>query len=272
MKQDNPFYQELTKITPPDEGILLEIQNHLDQLTKPPGSLGELEGLCLWLGRAQQTALPQARKKRVLLFAGDHGVTASGVSPYPSEVTGQMIANMLAGGAACSVLAKAVGAELQLVDVGVKTPLAPHPQLIQAKVAPGTANLALEPAMTQMQCVQALSLGWDLARKAKEEGVDLLGTGEMGIGNSTPAAALYCALLGLEADRVAGRGTGLNDGGLERKIMVIEQALQLHLPECDRPFETLRRLGGLEIAALTGCLLGAAANGLPVIVDGFRMI
>ncbi len=253
----------------PSSSSRTAVSNKLNQLTKPPGSLGQLEELVLWLGACQGTDQPQAKKKRILVAAGDHGVTQEGVSPYPSSVTGQMVENMLAGGAAISVLAKQAQAELILIDAGVADDLSPHPNLLIKKTKKGTANLAQGPAMSSTDCLAALQEGLALAATSKQEGVDILAIGEMGIGNSTPAAALYCSLLGLAPSEIAGRGTGLDDAGVLRKQQVIAKALALHQAQLRQPLDHLQRLGGFEIALLTGICLGAAKEGIPLVVDGF---
>ncbi len=259
--------QELTHSITAPAGPVGLVQGKLDQLTKPPGSLGELENLVLWLGNTQNTDSPKADKKQIYVFAGDHGITAEGVSPYPSEVTAQMVGNMLGGGAAISVLAKSVGADLTLVDLGVLSDLEPHGQLLIEKVKKGTANFAKEPAMTGVEALKAITVGFKVAAKAKTEGADLLGIGEMGIGNTTPATAIYANLLGLEPSEIAGAGTGLDAKGISHKAEVIAAALQLHQPKS--AFDCLAKVGGLEIAGLTGLCLGAAKEKIPLLVDGF---
>ncbi|MDX2469537.1 MAG: nicotinate-nucleotide--dimethylbenzimidazole phosphoribosyltransferase [SAR324 cluster bacterium] len=259
--------QELTKSITVPTGPIAQVQGNLDQLTKPPGSLGELENLVLWLGKCQNTETPKADKKQIYVFAGDHGVTAEGVSPYPSEVTAQMVGNMLSGGAAISVLAKSVGADLTLVDLGVLSDLEPHEQLLMEKVKKGTANFSKEPAMTDRETLQAIQVGFKVAKKAKSEGADLLGIGEMGIGNTTAATAIYANLLGLNPVDIAGAGTGLDAKGITHKAEIVISALELHRPTT--AFDCLAKVGGLEIAGLTGLCLGAAKEQIPLLVDGF---
>ena len=260
---------QISGITPPSLELRPQIQQKLDFLTKPPGSLGQLEEMILWLGSCQNQVKPTARNKRIYVCAGDHGVTAEGVSPFPSSVTGQMVANMLAGGAAISVLSRQVQADLWLVDAGVDGDLEPHPRLIQAKIKKGSANLAQGPALSETEGIEALFLGMELAAQAKADGVELLGTGEMGIGNTTPATAIFCSLFDLDPMEITGAGTGLDPEGIAHKARVIQQALDLHLGEIKEPWDHLFRLGGLEIAALAGLCLGAAREQIPLIVDGF---
>jgi nicotinate-nucleotide--dimethylbenzimidazole phosphoribosyltransferase len=241
-----------------------QLQTLLDQKTKPPGSLGALETLALRLGMIQDTTQPHAQPAQLLLFAGDHGVHAQGVSPYPQAVTAQMVANILAGGAASSVLAKQYDMPLTVIDVGVAAPLATHPQLVHAKVRAGTRDLSREAAMTHEELQAALQAGRAAVRASNAA---VLLVGEMGIANTTPASAITCALLGLDAATVAGPGTGLNAQGIAHKAQVIACALQLH---ADRtPLEVLRCLGGLEIAAMTGAYLEGAARGCVLLMDGF---
>ena len=253
------------------------LRQRLDSLTKPPGSLGRLEEVALRLGLLQGTLAPRIESLRICVFAGTHGIAAEGVSAYPAGVTGQMVQNFLQGGAAICVLARSLRASLHIVDVGVDfavpaTPPSPRPNFFQCSVNPkGTRNFLHEPAMSAGECSLALEAGREQARLAARDGVDVLAVGEMGIGNSTSAAALCAALLPAPPESVAGRGTGLDEAALARKVGVIQRALELHaarLREAD-PLIWLAALGGFEIAALTGCLLEAARLRLPVLVDGF---
>ena len=223
------------------------IRARLDSLTKPPGSLGRLEDLVVQLGLIQQTESPQIARKAMIVFCADHGVVEEGVSPYPSEVTRQMVANYRSGGAAINVLCRHGGIEPVIVDMGVGSP---------------TRNFAREPAMTRAEAEQALETGFAYAAKA-----DILGAGEMGIGNTTSAAALFSAFSGFDPTETAGRGTGLDDAGVAKKAAVIRRALALH--KTTDPIDTLAALGGFEIAALTGLILGAASRRHLVMLDGF---
>jgi nicotinate-nucleotide--dimethylbenzimidazole phosphoribosyltransferase len=259
----------LDAITPVDRSLEREIRAHLDNLTKPPGSLGFLEDLaasyCLMTG----TTTPRLGKKRIVTFAGDHGVAAEGVSAFPSEVTPQMVHNMLGGGAAINVLAKHVGADLQVVDIGVADPLEGASGLVRKKVKAGTDNMSTGPAMSEEEAVQAIQVGLDLANGAADDGVALLGTGEMGIANTTPSSALYAALIPCSVIEVTGRGTGIDDARLKNKIKVIERSLAVNKHLLQNPLTTLAAVGGLEIASICGLILAAAGRKLPVVVDGF---
>ena len=223
------------------------IRARLDSLTKPPGSLGRLEDLVVQLGLIQQTDSPKIASKKMIVFCADHGVVEEGVTPYPSEVTRQMVANFRAGGAAINVLCRHANIEPVIVDMGVG-----HP----------TRNFTREPAMTRAETEQAIATGFTQAAHA-----EVLGAGEMGIGNTTSAAALFSAFSGLDPSETAGRGTGLETPGLQRKIEVIRRALSLH--QHNDPIDTLAALGGFEIAALTGLILGAASRRHLVMLDGF---
>jgi nicotinate-nucleotide--dimethylbenzimidazole phosphoribosyltransferase len=201
--------------------------------------------------------------------AGDHGVAEEGVSAYPKAVTPQMVRNMLAGGAAVNVLARHVGAEVRVVDIGVDDPLDNASGLIRKKIRPGTGNIAQGPAMTPEEALHAMLTGAELAREAFKEGITLLGAGDMGIANTTPSSALFAALLPCEVEAITGRGTGIDDATLERKIQVIKKALVVNRNSLSDPFNALATVGGFEIAGITGLILGAAACRIPVVVDGF---
>ncbi len=261
--------QTIQAITPADSSLRPAIQAHLDDLTKPQGSLGRLEEIAMRYCLATGSANPRLGKLRVCCFAGDHGVAAEGVSAFPREVTPQMVLNMLAGGAAINVFARHAGAELRVVDMGVDYDFGGAPGLVDRKVGRGTANLAAGPAMTRAQAVQALEAGIGLAEEAFREGVSLLGTGEMGIANTTPATALFAAFLGLSPAEITGRGTGVDDRGLQHKTAVIERGLKVNRSALGDPLATLAALGGFEIAGIAGLVLGGAARRVPVVVDGF---
>jgi nicotinate-nucleotide--dimethylbenzimidazole phosphoribosyltransferase len=259
----------LQRVQPLNPDWLAKAQKHLDQLTKPRGSLGRLEELAAWYVTVREEILPTISKKMVVIFAGDHGVVAEGVSAYPQEVTFQMVANFVQGGAGINVLARHVGAEVQVVDIGVNHDFSGMSGLIARKVAPGTHNLAREAAMSREEAVAAIVCGIELAQENIAAGVDVLATGEMGIGNTTPAAAIAAAFTGKSAAEVTGRGTGVDDAGYRSKVEVIDRALALHQPDPKDPLGVLAKLGGLEIAGLAGLILGAAAARRPVMVDGF---
>ena len=251
-----------------DRAAAAAVEHH-DRLTKPRRSLGDLETLgarlCAIFG---QCPPPIPEPVTVAVFAGDHGVVAEGVTPWPQDVTAQMVANFCAGGAAINVLAGHVGAEVVIVDVGVATPIPEGGRgLVHRNVRLGTRNLAVEPAMTPDEANSALDVGVEVAFDAVQRGARLLVTGDMGIGNTTSAAALIAAGTGRRAGEVTGRGTGIDDLMFERKTQVIEQALD-RLSKTAGPLDVLCQVGGLEIAALTGFIAGAAASGVPVVLDG----
>lgn len=245
-----------------------------DSLTKPPRALAYLEELSVRLSAIQQSLHPELGKGAVIVCAADHGVTAEGVSVYPPEVTGQMVKNFLRGGAAINQIARAAEAEVWVLDVGVRAEFEDHPALIRAKVRPGTGNIALEAAMTPAQAEAAIEAGMEAARQAIREGATLLAAGDMGIGNTTAAAALTAAFLGLPAEAVTGRGTGVDEEGYRHKVGVVGRALRRaegklgDLTQAD-PLALLAELGGLEIAAIAGVFLAGAEAGLPLVSDGF---
>lgn len=239
------------------------------QLTKPPGSLGELEDIAIRLAGMQGTQTPALERVRIAVFAADHGIAAEGVSAFPQEVTGQMILNFARGGAAISVLARNLGAALEVVDVGSVWDGEALPGVVVQKAARGTANFRRQPAMDGKQLAAALQAGRDAVERARKEGAQLFIGGEMGIANTTAATALACALLNRSAGEIAGPGTGLDAAGVARKASIIDQALALHRPAMNSPLEALRHVGGFEIAALAGAYIACAQAGLPVLVDGF---
>lgn len=239
------------------------------QLTKPAGSLGRLESLSIQLAGIAAKPRPTLTNKVITVMAGDHGVTAAGVSAFPAEVTPQMVMNFLHGGAAINVLARNAGARVVVVDMGVASDLAPHPNLVDCKVAYGTANMLEQPAMTVAQAEQALTAGAALALAEVEKGMDILLLGDMGIGNTTPSAAIACAILGASPDVIVGRGTGVDNAGLARKRAAVRMALGLHRPNSADGLDLLAKVGGFEIAGLAGAILGAASKRVPIILDGF---
>ena len=265
----------LAAIGPLDEAAMAETRRRLDGLTKPPGSLGHLEELAVWL--AGVTGRPDAHVDRpaIVVAAADHGVTAQGVSAYPSDVTAQMVANFVGGGAAINVLARTVGASVTVVDVGVRSSGRPPlhgtsaATLIDARVRDGTADMTVGPAMSRSDAVAAIDAGRAAADRAIAVGADVIGLGEMGIGNTTAASALTAVLTGASVGDVTGRGTGIDDDAWGRKVAVIESALVINRPDPDDPIGVLSTVGGLEIAALVGVMLEAAAARVPVVLDGF---
>jgi nicotinate-nucleotide--dimethylbenzimidazole phosphoribosyltransferase len=239
------------------------------RLIKPAGSLGRLEELGVRLAAMTGRCPPPVpARPAVLVAAGDHGVVAQGVTPWPQAITGAMVGAMAAGLAAVNAIAGAIGAEVRLLDVGVAHPPAPHPALVEANVRRGTADLAAAPAMSRQEAVSALLAGADAAGALLDAGADLLVTGDMGIGNTTPAACLVAAFTGLQARAVTGRGTGIDDATFELKVGVVERALVLHAPGPADPLGALAAVGGLEHAALAGLLLAGASRRVPVLLDG----
>jgi nicotinate-nucleotide--dimethylbenzimidazole phosphoribosyltransferase len=239
----------------------------LNSLTKPLGSLGRLEEIAARLVAIREEERPRCTKKVIVTLAADHGVTEEGVSAYPKTVTSQMVLNFLAGGAAINVLSRHCGIDVVVVDIGVDGDMGEVANLVHAKVRRGTRNIAREPAMNEAELHSALGIGIELAALAQKQGHTLIGTGEMGIGNTTAASAITSVLTGRPVAQVTGRGTGLDDHGLERKIAVIERALEVNRPS--EPLDLLRKVGGLEIAGLTGLIVGAASRRTPVVIDGF---
>lgn len=259
------------EITPPDKSWRTRARAHLDTLTKPRGSLGFLEDLAAQIVAIRRGPPTLPLHKAVFVFAADHGVAAAGVSAYPSAVTQQMVLNFVGGGAAVNVLARLHRVDLHIVDMGVDAVFDGEPGLLDRKIARSSADMLHGPAMSDPQLTQALKAGADLAEEAAEQGVTLLAVGEMGIGNTTAASAITCALTGTRPAEVTGRGTGIDDRTYQRKVAVVEAALRKHFAPgiTASPLEILRCVGGFEIAAMTGMVLGAARQRIPVIADGF---
>jgi nicotinate-nucleotide--dimethylbenzimidazole phosphoribosyltransferase len=259
----------LVRIQSPDRQLLIQAQSRLDRLTKPLGSLGRLEELAAQYVMISGELKPNVPRGTVFTFAADHGVTMEGVSAYPREVTAQMVLNFLRGGAGINVLARHTGVDVRVVDIGVAHDFGIVPELIQKKVMPGTKNVLSEPAMSRKQAEQAVLVGAELAAQAVQEGIGLIGTGDMGIGNTTPSAAVTAVITGRPVAEVTGRGTGIDDAGHARKVSVIQRALDLHRPNRTDALDVLAKVGGLEIGGLAGLILGAAAARVPVVLDGF---
>jgi nicotinate-nucleotide--dimethylbenzimidazole phosphoribosyltransferase len=254
----------LPKIQRPQRDILPLLQKHLDNLTKPPGSLGRLEELARNFGLMRGSTQLVAQKKAIFTFAADHGVSRAGVSAYPREVTAQMVFNFLSGGAAINVLCRHYGIQNVVIDVGVDYEFPELPGLINRKIARGTENFHETAAMSHDQAVRAIESGMDLA-----EGYDLIGTGEMGIGNTTSSAAILAVFAGIPVEEVAGRGTGIDDERLRHKTQILREALGRHNPDSRSPLDVLAKIGGFEIGAIAGLILGAASRRIPVVIDGF---
>lgn len=244
-------------------------RERLREQTRPEGSLGELERYLERFVAIQRKGQPSAAKKRIYLFAADHGVEAEDVSLYPREVTTAMVYNFLSGGATINAFAEAAGVELRIVDMGVDHDFGENPALLSKKIRRGTSNIRRGPAMNASEVTQALETGWQMALQAKEDGVDVLGVGEMGIGNTTAASAVIAALTQSLPQGITGRGTGIDEAMLQRKIKVIEDALQVNQTYLKDPLSILQGLGGFEIAAIAGCVAGAAYGGIPCVVDGW---
>jgi len=259
----------IAQIQPLDPAAMQAARARQNELTKPPGSLGRLEELSIRVAGITGSPRPKLKHKVVLVMAGDHGVVAEGVSAYPQEVTPQMVANFLHGGAAINVLARHVGARVVVVDMGVAVDIPAHPQLVVRKVAHGTQNIARRPAMSNDQALQCLETGAEIFLDQLANGLDILATGDMGIGNTTPSAAIAAALTERPVEEIAGRGTGVDDDGLRRKIQVIQHALQVNCPDAADGLDVLAKVGGFEIGGLAGAILAAAANRRPVLIDGF---
>lgn len=256
-------------IPPLDDGAMVLARQRQDQLTKPTNSLGRLEELSVRLAGMTGRLDPPLKNKVVFTLAADHGVALEGVSAYPREVTAQMVLNFLAGGAAINVLARHMEARVVVADFGVDADLPPHPELRSVKVRRGTDSITRGPAMTRAEATTAIERGATLVREEVARGLDIALTGDMGIGNTTAAAALICARTGLPADEIVGRGTGVDDAGLERKRAAVRIALSVNRTRLDDPMDALAAVGGFEIAGLVGIILEASANRRPVLVDGF---
>lgn len=239
------------------------------QLTKPPGALGQLESLAIRLAAMQGCEKPQIGQVFISVFAGDHGVAEENVSAFPQLVTAEMVKNFARGGAAISVLAKQIGATLEVVNLGTAFETGELPGVLQCNLGKGTANFAKTAAMTKSQLAAAMQVGGDSAERAAKRGAALYIGGEMGIANTTSAAALACALSKHTPQQLAGPGTGIDQAGVQHKAEVVARALQFHYAHLNEPLEILRRLGGFEIAALTGAFIGCAQRGIPVLVDGY---
>jgi nicotinate-nucleotide--dimethylbenzimidazole phosphoribosyltransferase len=257
------------RIQPLDTGLRAMAQARLDRLTKPLGSLGRLEELAAQYVAITGEVKPNVPRGVVFTFAADHGVTVEGVSAYPREVTPQMVLNFLRGGAGVNVLARHAGVDVRVVDIGVGYDFGAVPGLLNRKIMNGTRNLSTEPAMTRDQAEQAVMVGIELAADVVREGVGLIGTGEMGIGNTTPSAAITAVMTGWAVVDVTGRGTGVDESGHARKVHVIQAAIERHGPDRTDPLDVLAKVGGLEIGGLAGLILGAAAARVPVVLDGF---
>jgi nicotinate-nucleotide--dimethylbenzimidazole phosphoribosyltransferase len=257
------------RIRPLDTTAQEAVRVRQNTLTKPPGSLGQLEALSVQLAGITGNSRPQLPHKVIGVMAADHGVAAEGVSAYPQAVTAQMVLNFLAGGAAINVLARQVGARVVVIDMGVATSLPAHPGLVSVRLAPGTHNFVHRPAMSHPQAEQAVLAGAEWVEAEIQRGLDVLATGDMGIANTTASAAIAVAITGRPVETIVGRGTGVDEAGLRRKQTVVAQALSLNQPNPTEGLDVLAKVGGFEIGGLAGAMLGAAANRRPIVVDGF---
>ena len=255
-------------IPPVSSNIDVDLKKKIDGKTKPPGSLGRLETLALQCGRIQNSLTPELINPTILVFAGDHGITEEGVSPYPQEVTAQMVLNFLNGGAAINVFCRQNNISLHVVDAGVKTDLPGHAELIKAKIGRGTKNFCKEPAMSLEECERAIDKGAELSRTVPVSTCNVIGFGEMGIGNTSSAAALTQRFTGLPVENCVGKGTGLDDSGLAQKQNIIRQALEKHA-EIKEPQALLATFGGFEIAMMVGAMLESAVLKRIILIDGF---
>ncbi len=263
------MYHIRSRISKVNDALSEEAQQRLDNLTKPQGSLGRLEEFARRIVAITGDRMPVLDRKVVFTFAGDHGIVNEGVSAYPKEVTSQMVFNFLRGGAGINVLARQAGADVVVVDVGVDYDFGDVAGLVSRKVVHGTANMSKGPAMTRQQAEQCLQVGIDLAREYAKKGYRLFGTGDMGIGNTTPSSAIASMLTGTPVADVTGKGTGITDESLRDKIMVIEKSIALNRPDPKDPVDVLAKVGGAEIGGIAGLILGAASERVPVVVDGF---
>jgi nicotinate-nucleotide--dimethylbenzimidazole phosphoribosyltransferase len=261
--------QIIAGIQPLDKEAIEEARIRQESLTKPPGSLGQLETLSIQVAGIKGNPRLRIIHKVIFTLAGDHGVAKEGVSAYPSEVTPQMVYNFLRGGAGINVLAKHIGGRVVVADLGVASALEPHPDLKIKKVASGTRDMARGPAMNREEAIRSIEAGIELVEEELPRGVDILGTGDMGIGNTTPSSAITAAITGADVVRVTGRGTGLDDDGWERKVKMIEKALDINRPNPKDAIDVLSKVGGLEIGGIAGVILAGARYRIPVVIDGF---
>ena len=265
-------YQKASKsITNSNNKFADEAQGRLDSLTKPQGSLGRLEEFAKQLVAITEDNMPSLDKKVVFTFAGDHGVADEGVSAFPKEVTPQMVMNFVNGGAGINVLARHAGAEVVAVDVGVDFDFGDLDKegFVSRKVVSGTKNMRKGPAMTREEAEKCLNVGIELANEYAGKGYKMFGTGEMGIANTTPSSAITAVLTGVSVEDITGRGTGINDDAWKNKVQVIKDSISINTPDLSDPIDVVSKIGGAEIAAIAGLIIGAAANRIPVVVDGF---
>ena len=271
MEEVMDYQKALSSITNTNGKFGEEAQNRLDSLTKPQGSLGRLEEFSKQLVAITEDRMPSLDKKIVFTFAGDHGVAEEGVSAFPKEVTPQMVMNFVNGGAGINVLARHAGAEVVAVDVGVDYDFGGLDKegFVSRKVVSGTKNMRKGPAMTREETEKCINVGIELADEYAGKGYKMFGTGEMGIANTTPSSAITALLTGVSVEDITGRGTGINEDAWKNKVQVIKDAISTNRPEASDPIDVLSKIGGAEIAAIAGLIIGAAANKVPVVIDGF---
>ena len=262
--------ETVNKIKPLNAELMSKTQKRLDNLTKPQGSLGRLEELAKQICGITSQINPSLKNKLIITMAADHGVAAEKVSAYPPEVTPQMVANFLNGGAAINVLARQAGARVLVVDMGVASKIdLKSPDFKDCKINSGTKNFTKGPAMTRDEAIKSITTGIEIVNEEVTNGINIVGTGDMGIANTTPSAAIISVLSNIPAEKIAGRGTGIDDAALKNKITVIKKGIEINRPNPDDPIDVLTKIGGFEIGGIAGIILGAAANKVPVVVDGF---
>lgn len=266
---NNSLSQILKQIKPLDREAMEEAQSRQDELTKPRGSLGRLEELSIKVAGIKGKIVRGFEHKAIVTMAADHGVVEEGVTLYPQEVTKQMVFNFLNGGAGINVLARLTGARVVVVDMGVIGGFEPHPNLICKMIDFGTRNMAKGPAMSRQQALDAIESGIEIIEDEIAKGLDIVGTGDMGLGNTSASSAIGAAITGESVEKVTGRGEGLDDEQLAHKIKVVQKALAINKPDPQDPIDVLAKVGGFEIGGLAGVMLGAAAHRIPVVIDGF---
>jgi len=255
-------------IPPLNQKAMDMARERLDSLAKPPGSLGVLEEVAVRLSGITGESFPAVENKTIIVMAGDHGIASEGVSRYPQHLTRLMVHTIISGGGAVNVLARHAGARVLVVDMGVMGRI-DHPGILDCKVRDGTANMLLGPAMSEEEALRAVKAGRDVAWSVIDQGTNLIGTGEMGIGNTTASSAILSVFSGYPPEMVVGRGTGCDDEQLHSKQALVKKVVEMHRPDPRNPLEVLARVGGLEIAGLAGCILGAASRQVPVVIDGY---
>jgi len=261
--------QTIANIRPLSETAMAKAKERQDILTKPTGSLGRLEELSIQIAGIQEKPMPQITQKAVIVIAADHGVAVQGISAYPQEVTSQMVLNFLHGGAGINVISRQVGARVIIVDMGVSGRLGSNTGLVSRKIAAGTQDMSKGPAMTLAQAKKTLEVGIEIVTAEFQKGLDIVATGDMGIGNTTASSAICAVMIGKTVAEVTGRSTGLDDRQLQHKIAIINKAVAVNRPDASKPMEVLAKVGGFEIGGLAGVILGAASHRVPIVIDGF---